>query len=148
MIQLREIGCLSMMVYYFISEWMIHSITVFVNLSLCYEVTNLSDFYLWIITCFGFKEMWCSRHCRLSVANLTCRLLLTLHFKFSRENPVILAFWSLKIKCVLNSVVHIPAYESSLTYSLCSTLGLLSQCSCYWASPLSVDWTKDISINS
>lgn len=96
-------GYLNMMVYYFISEWVMRSVTVFVNLSLCYEVTNLSDFYLWIITCFGFKERWCSRHCRSSVANLTCRLLVTVHLKFSRENPVVSAFCSLKIECVLSS---------------------------------------------
>lgn len=95
--------------------------TVFVNLSLYCEITNLSDFYLWINSCFGFKEMWCIRHWRLSVAHLPCRLLVTLCFKLSEENPVVLAFWFLKIKCVLHSVEQVSAYGSSLTCSLVSS---------------------------
>ena len=122
-------GCLNMMLCSFISKWMMHSGAVFVSLSLYCEITNLSDFYLGINSCFGLKEMWCIRHWRLSVANLPCSLLVTLRFRLSGENPVVAAFWFLKLTCALHAVEQVSAWGSSSTGSLCQLSD--SSCSCF-----------------
>lgn len=133
-------GCLNMMLCSFISKWMMHSGGGICELSLYCEITNLSDFYLGINSCFSFKEMWCIRHWRLSVANLPCSLLVTLSCKLSGENPVIATFGFQKITCALHAVEQVSAWGSSLTGSSTqlSRLELLM----FWGSPPPADGAK------
>lgn len=101
---------------------MIHSVTICEFGALLWN-NQFVWFYLEINTCFGVREMWYIWNCILSVANLTCRLLITPDFKLLSER-ILVGFFFFWHFCLWKSSVSKFCSAHTcllklLTYSFC-----------------------------